>query len=111
LGGTAFKALQRFLDENPQVRTVISCLDNDSTGDRRSEKMIQEFTEKGYEVRRESPLFKDYSDDLLYIAGSIDYNIDVSFDDDEIEAELFFSGNRLFWGTERLKSASLTRGL
>jgi hypothetical protein len=65
LGGTGFLALDRYLRDNPQITTVISCLDNDPTGNRRSDKMLAEYTDKGYTVRREAPRLKDYNEDLL----------------------------------------------
>jgi hypothetical protein len=65
LGGTSFLGLDRFLGERPETREIVSCLDNDTTGERRSAKLIDEYTAKGYAVLREAPTEKDYNEDLL----------------------------------------------
>ena len=65
LGGTSFLGLERFLRENPQVTAIVACLDNDQTGDRRSNIMITDYTAKGYAVCREAPAGKDFNEDLL----------------------------------------------
>jgi hypothetical protein len=65
LGGTSFLGLDRFLAENPQITGIVACLDNDATGNRRSVKMMEEYTEKGYDVERETPVSKDFNDDLI----------------------------------------------
>ena len=65
LGGVSFSGLDRFLSENPQVRMIISCLDNDATGNRRSKKLMEVHGEKGYVVLHKPPMLKDYNEDLL----------------------------------------------
>ena len=66
-GGTTFLGLDRFLSENPQITMIVSCLDNDETGSRRSAKMHDEYTERGYTVIRKPSVNKDYNEDLLDI--------------------------------------------
>jgi len=65
LGGVSFMGLDRFLADNPRITSITVCLDNDETGDRRSEKLAEEYGAKGYDVERESPQFKDFNEDLL----------------------------------------------
>ena len=65
LGGTSFLGLERFLSENPQVTKITVALDNDATGNKRSDKLIDEFRQKGYEVTHKSPIEKDWNEDLL----------------------------------------------
>ena len=65
LGGVTFFGLERFLSENPQVQTIVSCLDNDETGNRTSEKLAAGYRPKGYTVLREAPANKDFNEDLL----------------------------------------------
>ncbi|MDR1321177.1 MAG: DUF3991 and toprim domain-containing protein [Gracilibacteraceae bacterium] len=65
LGGTSFLGLDRFLSEHPNVREIVSCLDNDATGERRSVKLAEEYAAKGYAVGREAPRSKDFNEDLL----------------------------------------------
>ena len=64
LSGTSFLALERFLQDNPQITEVVACLDNDATGDHRSAKLIDEYTKKGYTVTREKALLKDFGEDV-----------------------------------------------
>ena len=65
LGGTSFLGLDRFLAENPQITAITACLDNDVTGNRRSEKLLEEYDARGYDVDREAPALKDFNEDLL----------------------------------------------
>ena len=65
LGGTSFLGLDRFLSENTQVRMIVSCLDNDAAGNRRSKKLMELYSEKGYTMLRKPSMLKDYNEDLL----------------------------------------------
>jgi len=65
LGGTCFLGLERFLADNPQVRNITVCLDNDAAGQRCGQKLCDDFTEKGYEVDFEYPTAKDWNEELL----------------------------------------------
>jgi len=65
LGGISFLGLDRFLIDNPQITTIIACLDNDATGNRTSEKLAEKYAAKGYTVERESSVYKDFSEDLM----------------------------------------------
>jgi hypothetical protein len=67
LGGTSFWGLDRFLAEHLRITTIVACLDNDGTGNRRSEKMAEEYAAKGYTVERETPAAKDFNEDLLHL--------------------------------------------
>jgi len=67
LGGTSFLGLDRFLSENPRITEIVACLDNDETGNRRSDKLLEEYTAKGYTVEREAPEAKDFNEDLLIL--------------------------------------------
>jgi hypothetical protein len=67
LGGTSFLGLDRFLEENPQIQEIVSCLDSDATGSRRSKNLMDEYTGKGFTVIHESPEYKDFNEDLLGI--------------------------------------------
>ncbi len=66
LGGTSFLGLHRFLEDNPQVKFITVCLDNDSTGLRRGQKLFDEFTAEGFTVDFEYPIRKDFNEDLLH---------------------------------------------
>ena len=67
LGGTWDGVLDRFLDDHPEVRTIILCLDNDEPGIEAAEKSKQKYEEKGYDVKNlGSPKgYKDYNEWLV----------------------------------------------
>ena len=65
LGGTCFLGLKRFLSDNPQVRNITVCLDNDAAGQRHGRKLYDEFTAKGYAVDFEYSNAKDWNVELL----------------------------------------------
>lgn len=78
LGGVSELALDRFLEQNPDIKKITFCLDNDRTGKNNvygvynEEKGRQEvrslmktYQEKGYEVYASFPTTKDYNMDLM----------------------------------------------
>ena len=67
LHGTSTGALATFLSENPNVKTIIPCLDNDEAGRRAAVKMKKEFGDKGYDVvdHKKPHAGKDYNEMLL----------------------------------------------
>jgi len=67
LGGVSFLGLDRFLAENPQITSIVACLDNDETGERMSNKLTNEYASKGYIVYRDVPTEKDFNEDLLIL--------------------------------------------
>jgi len=69
LHGTSFGALKTFLADYPQVKEIVPCLDNDTVGKRRTEKMIVEFDGKdGIKVLKPKPptTGKDFNEMLLH---------------------------------------------
>lgn len=50
LGGVSDRALDRYLSDNPQIKHIVLCLDNDMAGLDAAEKHIKKYTEKGYNV-------------------------------------------------------------
>ena len=67
LGGTSFSGLDRFLGERPNITDIVACLDNDATGNRRSEKLMEDYAGKGYSTSRQAPDHKDFNEDLVNI--------------------------------------------
>ena len=65
LGGTSFVGLERFLSENPHITKIAAALDNDATGDKRSAKLIEEYSARGYQAVRLKPSAKDWNEDNL----------------------------------------------
>jgi len=65
LSGVGYAGLERFLRENPQIANVAVALDNDETGNRRSEILIRELSFRYYAAKRESSKLKDWNADLI----------------------------------------------
>lgn len=63
LGGVSIKALRRFL-ENRDVKSINVCTDNDEAGHKVAETIAAAFGEDYY-VTRESPILKDFNEDLV----------------------------------------------
>ncbi|MEG1869648.1 MAG: DUF3991 and TOPRIM domain-containing protein, partial [Oscillospiraceae bacterium] len=63
LGGTAPNALDKFLEMNPTVKTVILCLDNDTAGKYATEQICKHLLSKNndYTVWSQEPLGKDFN--------------------------------------------------
>jgi len=65
LNGTSFLGLEKFLKQNPQVKEIVACLDNDEAGNRRATSLCKEYFERGYKTFRQPPQGKDYNDQLI----------------------------------------------
>ncbi len=72
LGGIAFNALQRYLNDHPNIKNVILCVDADQAGDNAAENLKNElykagFTpENGYHSERQIPTgHKDFNEYLI----------------------------------------------
>lgn len=77
LGGLNTVHLDKYLKDNPQVRTIKFCLDNDCNarkkdgtvdenhGQKFAAKCCELYKEKGYEVQNICPKTKDFNDDLI----------------------------------------------
>lgn len=64
LGCVADLKLEQFLKDNPNIKVVVSCLDNDKAGIEATEKIRNKYSEKGYIIKRILPKSKDFNDDL-----------------------------------------------
>jgi len=71
LAGTSDIALPMYLEKHPFVKELVFCLDNDEAGRVASSAMSKKYAEKGYFVRVEAPLGKDYNNDLLNLIKQI----------------------------------------
>jgi 5S rRNA maturation endonuclease (ribonuclease M5) len=69
LHGISLEGLNRFLEDNPNVKGIIPALDNDKAGIRVNKKIAEEFEEKGYEIYKPSvPKHgKDFNDTLMHL--------------------------------------------
>ena len=65
LCSVADRALFRLLEDNPHIRKVILCLDNDDAGRQATDRIAAKLTEKGYtDVSVILPRYKDFNEDL-----------------------------------------------
>lgn len=65
LGCVGYVKLEQFLKDNPNVKVIVSCLDNDKAGIMMTKKIKEKYSEKGYIVKRMLPIKKDFNDDLV----------------------------------------------
>lgn len=64
-GGVSSIALFQYLKDNPGIKNVVLCLDNDAAGEKATIKIAKELLEKGYEVSESyPPSEKDWNDYL-----------------------------------------------
>lgn len=64
LGGLTDKALERYLADNPHVKHIRFCLDNDEWGLKARDEFIKKYEEKGYKSDFALPEQKDWNEDL-----------------------------------------------
>ena len=67
LGMVSDAPLETFLKENPQIRTIYFCLDNDEAGRKAAKVLLKKYYELGYEVEDIPPpgAYKDYNEWLV----------------------------------------------
>lgn len=66
LGGVSDKSLERYLKDNPSIKNVVLCLDNDEAG-RNATVRIREKLSGQYNLSSYPPKHKDFNEDLLAI--------------------------------------------
>lgn len=64
LGGVSDKALKQYLEDNPMIRYIVLCLNNDKTGIKATNKIRSGYKNK-YNVIEQYPINKDYNEDLI----------------------------------------------
>jgi len=69
LGGVCDLALERFLNEHPEITEITLGLDNDEAGRFACEQIRQKYSDR-YSIRRHLPENKDFNDDLLKFSKS-----------------------------------------
>lgn len=65
LGGVADVKLNQFLKDNPNIKAIVSCLDNDEAGIKATEEIREKYSKEGYLVKRILPRNKDFNEDLI----------------------------------------------
>jgi len=73
LGGVSSNALNKFLENNPQITSIYLCLDNDRTGQDATERITQELrADKKYSIyNAPPPVGKDYNDIAMLLQERI----------------------------------------
>jgi hypothetical protein len=74
LGGVCDLALERFLNEYPEITKITLGLDNDEAGRFACEQIRQKYSDR-YSIRRHLPENKDFNDDLLKLSMSIQQQV------------------------------------
>lgn len=65
LSGVSDNAVARFVKENPNIKKLCFCLDNDEAGNKASHALLQKYASLGYEVTRGLPkVGKDFNETL-----------------------------------------------
>ena len=72
LSGTSDTALPFYLDKRPTVKELVFCLDKDDAGQEAAAAMSKKYSDKGYYVRVEPPMKKDYNNDLINMVKQIE---------------------------------------
>lgn len=68
MGGLNYLALDNFLYGNPKVRQITLCMDDDKAGHIFTQKLTEQYTERGYVVKNHPPpIGKDYNDTCLLL--------------------------------------------
>lgn len=71
LGCISDTALERYLEDNPNINKIILCLDNDEAGSFGSEKIKEKYNDK-YTISRHVPEGKDFNEDLVELITNIE---------------------------------------
>lgn len=64
--GVADHVLWQMMKDNPNIKYVYLCLDNDEPGQQAAERIIGKLVEKGIPSEILTPTFKDWNEDLLF---------------------------------------------
>ena len=64
LGMVSAAPLGTFLSENPQIESIKFCLDSDEAGRKATEKLMEKYYVRGYDVEDKAPpkMYKDYNE-------------------------------------------------
>lgn len=66
LGGVSSKALEHFLSESPNIKTIYLCLDADDAGSEACRRIARDLISKDLEIFRMEPALKDWNEVLLH---------------------------------------------
>ena len=63
--GVGYQVMWQMLQDNPYIKTVVVCLDNDQAGKNATKRMVEDLYEKGITSEILFPEHKDWNEDLL----------------------------------------------
>ncbi|NPE22823.1 DUF3991 domain-containing protein [Fusibacter sp. A1] len=69
LGGVADKALDYYLKQHTEIKSIMLCLDNDEAGHFSCQQINEKYHES-YHMQRHCPIGKDFNEDLLSIRNN-----------------------------------------
>ena len=64
LSGTTDTAMPFFLNQHTAVKEIVFCLDKDHAGQEASYALAKKYADKGYSVMIDSPIKKDFNEEL-----------------------------------------------
>ena len=70
--GVADRVLFQMLSDNPNIKTVCLCLDNDEAGHKANKRISDKLFTQGFQTEILVPSHKDWNEDLLYPEESED---------------------------------------
>ncbi|MDA3845434.1 MAG: toprim domain-containing protein [Vallitaleaceae bacterium] len=73
LGGVTDKSLERFLESNSSINSIMLCLDNDQAGHLACQKIHKKYGET-YKILRHKPNEKDFNEDLCIVKEEMKLN-------------------------------------
>ena len=73
--GVADRVLFQMLSDNPNIKTVCLCLDNDEAGHKANKRISEKLFTQGIQTEILVPIHKDWNEDLLYPEESEDEDL------------------------------------
>lgn len=72
LGGLSSKALDRYLDDHPNINSLWLCMDNDEQGQKAAQKFAEKYGSR-YDVKIKPPHLKDFNQDLQCVRSIVEH--------------------------------------
>lgn len=70
--GVGDRVLFQMLKDNPGIRSVFLCLDNDEAGEKANNRIAEKLHQQGIQTEILVPIHKDWNEDLLFLEESED---------------------------------------
>lgn len=86
MGGTTYIPIERYLEQNPNIKSLILCLDSDDEGNFFSQKIREKFGDKYSRIARHIPKGKDFNEELVGCISNLSfYNDNESLENNMIK--------------------------